>query len=135
VQIGFTFIAFFLVFLRFSTRIHSFAQIFSEIYIDATTCTVYLAHQIEPEAKKLNGSVQTPRFLTDIATLKGIGKFEDFPKQRGVSKRLTALADTELNRRVLRRDGLAQRRLPHGGCSAATARNLRGLFSRADSSR
>jgi hypothetical protein len=72
------FCAFFLVFLRFSTRIHFFAQIFSEIYIDATKRTVYLAHQIEPEAKKLNGSVQKSRVLTDIAMLKRTGKFETF---------------------------------------------------------
>jgi hypothetical protein len=98
-KFNFDFCAFFLMFLRFSTRIHLFAQIFSEIYIDAKRRTVYLVHQIEPEAKKLNGSVQRSRILTDIAALKGNGKFEDFPKQRGVSKRLTALANTELNRR------------------------------------
>jgi hypothetical protein len=41
----------------FSTGVHSFAQIFCGKLIDAVSHKVYLARQIEPEAR-LDGSVQ-----------------------------------------------------------------------------
>jgi hypothetical protein len=56
------FIAFFLVFLRFSTRIHYFAQIFSAIYVDAIKGAIYLAHRLNRKQTQLNGSAQQRGF-------------------------------------------------------------------------
>ena len=42
---------------RFSTRIHTFAQPFEQISIDAQNRIHYLPHQIEPGSLKLYGSV------------------------------------------------------------------------------
>jgi len=42
---------------RFSTRIHTFAQPFEQISIDAQIYIHYRPHQIEPGSLKLYGSV------------------------------------------------------------------------------
>ena len=43
----------------FSTVIHSFAQSFGENSIDGANQNLYLPRQIEPEAQRLNGLIQT----------------------------------------------------------------------------
>jgi hypothetical protein len=51
----------------FSTLIHKFAQVFSVIPIDAKTRQVYLAFQIEPEAKNFTVQAGSRESLTTIA--------------------------------------------------------------------
>lgn len=51
----------------FSTLLHNFAQIFCANPIDEKSNYLYLAHQIEPEAKQLFGSVQRLRELKPLS--------------------------------------------------------------------
>jgi hypothetical protein len=47
----------------FSTPVHTFAQPFPLISIDAPNCFHYRSHQIEPESLKLCGSVSRAQLL------------------------------------------------------------------------
>ena len=53
--------------LSFSTCMHKFAQVFSAIHIDVKMKQVYLAFQIEPEAKNFTVQAGSRESLTTIA--------------------------------------------------------------------
>ena len=59
----------------FSTFVHNFAQIFRKTPLDAVSQCIYLAHQIEPEAKQFSGAVRGRKNLTVFVALDGTGKF------------------------------------------------------------
>ena len=75
----------------FSTVVHRFPQIFWANSLDAVRENIYLARQIEPEAKKtyrFDLESEASRFRISEAT----GKLKDFPIQRRTRDGLTAVA-------------------------------------------
>jgi hypothetical protein len=86
----------------FSTVIHSFAQGSRENVIDAANESAYLAPQIEPEAWRLNGSVQMSRLLNRFRDSELTGKFKDFADSAQTAQKLNGDYGVTLNREVQR---------------------------------
>lgn len=104
---------------------HNFAQIFSENVVDGENGEDYLAHQIEPEAKWVHGSVQKSRSLKRFRDSE-----RDCDTQRLHDSAVAAAAPNGADEAGLKREGSSRRAQFKTGDGLTAVETLAALGTR-----